>query len=670
MDLAVAIPSVRQGSGMEGVRQLYEAWLQHNEDDPLLYAVLFNYAVAMTDAGDLAAARAGFERAIALKPDFMPPYINLGRIYERLGGPDFALRQWGEVVRALGDVNAGAILNKVTALNQMARVLEGRDQDETAESLLRQSIELDRDQNEALQHYLALRQRQCKWPVIVPWEKQTRKLLTSALSPLSAAVHTDDPMLQLGVAWRYNKLEVPVAGQHIVQDHWAAREQGGRLRIGYLSSDLRGHAIGYLMAELFELHDKGGFEIFAYYCGPDMPDALQARIRGAVDHWVPLQDMDDAAAARRIADDGIQILVDVNGYTKDARTKAVALRPAPVIVNWLGFPGSMASPYHHYIIADPWIVPPESEIYYSETVRRLPCYQPNDRRRAVSPTSPTRAEAGLPEEAMVYCCFNGAHKISRFTFERWLTILGRVPGSVLWLLSSTEPTMQRLRDFAQSRGIAPERLIFAPKKANPDHLARYPLADLFLDTGPYGAHTTASDALWMGVPLLTMSGRSFASRVCGSLVRAAGLPDLDCASPSEFVDRAVAMGRDRSIAQGYRERLTAGRDSSVLFDTPLLARSLEALYRDMWEDFKGGRLPVPDLANLETYLEIGAQIDHEAEEVQAIKDYKGWWRDKLAAYHALRPIPTDKRLWKSPPRHSRAGGSPVRRRSGSPPSSG
>jgi predicted O-linked N-acetylglucosamine transferase (SPINDLY family) len=306
----------------------------------------------------------------------------------------------------------------------------------------------------------------------------------------------------------------------------------------------------------------------------------------------------------------------------------------------------MASPYHHYLIADPWIIPPGSEIYYTEKVLRLPCYQPTDRQRVVSEKRPTRAEAGLPEEAMVYCCFNGAHKISRFTLERWLTILSRVPGSVLWLLSSTESTEQRLKDFAQSFGIAPDRLIFAPKMANPEHLARYPLADLFLDTAPYGAHTTASDALWMGVPLLTMSGRSFASRVCGSLVRAAGMPDLDCASPAEFVDRAVAMGRDRSIAHSYRGRLTAARDSSLLFDTPNLVARLEELYREMWADFRSNRLPVPDLANLETYLEVGSAIDHEAIEIQAVPDYIGWWRDKLAAYHALRPIPYDRRLWK------------------------
>jgi predicted O-linked N-acetylglucosamine transferase (SPINDLY family) len=454
--------------------------------------------------------------------------------------------------------------------------------------------------------------------------------------------------LQLAVAWQYNKQEVPVALDHVVSGHWAAREEvaAGRLRIGYLSSDLRGHAVGYLVAEVFDLHESEKFEIFAYYCGPETIDPLQTRIKGAADHWVSLNGLDDAAAARRIADDGIQILVDLNGYTKDARTKVVALRPAPVIVNWLGYPGSMASPYHHYLIADDWIVPKDHELYYSETVRRLPCYQPNDRRRVVSANKPTRAEAGLPDEAMVYCCFNGAHKISRFTFQRWLTILSRVPGSVLWLLSTTAPTEQRLRDFAKSQGISPDRIIFAAKLGNADHLARYPLADLFLDTAPYGAHTTASDALWMGVPILTMSGRSFASRVCGSLVRAAGLPDLDCASPAEFVDRAVAMGRDRTIAPGYRERLSAGRDTSILFDTPLLVRRLEELYRGMWDDFRAGRLPVPDLANLDIYLEIGASVDHEAEEVQAIKDYKGWWRSKLAAYDSQRPIPRDRRLWK------------------------
>src|SRR5579859_744507 len=643
MDLANAVQAVRASAGPAGVRALYDAWLAHNEKDHLLYAVLFNYGVFLTDIGDLAAARVCLERAITVKADFMPLYINLGRIYERLGSTDLAIRQWSEVTRALADVNVNSTLHKITALNQTARVLETRNQDDAAEAALRHSIELDRDQNEALQHYLALRQRQCKWPVIAPWDKQTRSLLTSNLSPLSVAVHTDDPLLQLAVAWRYNKQEVPVAAAHLVRDHWAAREKPGRLRIGYLSSDLRAHAIGYLMADLFDVHDRGEVEIFAYYCGIDMEDPLQARIRAAVDHWVPINGMDDATAARRIADDGIQILVDVNGYTKDARTKMVALRPAPVIVNWLGFPGSMASPYHHYVIADPWIVPPESEIYYSESVRRLPCYQPNDRKRAIAPP-PTRAEAGLPDGAMVYCCFNGAHKISRFTFERWLTILSRVPDSVLWLLSSTEPTEQRLRAFAQSRGIAPERLIFAPKKANPDHLARYPLADLFLDTAPYGAHTTASDALWMGVPILTMSGRSFASRVCGSLISSAGLPELVCTSGDEYMAKAIDLGRNPEKLTALRARIAGCRDSSVLFDTPLLVRELEGLYEGMWEEYSTGTMAKPDLTNLDLYREIGLELDADWTEMLSVTDYLDRYRAKLAEYETARFVPKDARV--------------------------
>ena len=305
----------------------------------------------------------------------------------------------------------------------------------------------------------------------------------------------------------------------------------------------------------------------------------------------------------------------------------------------------MGSPYHHYIIADDWIIPPDHEIYYSEKVLRLPCYQPNNRKRMASARPLTRAEAKLPEGAVVYCCFNGSHKITRFTFDRWLTILHRVPGSVLWLLSSSEPAHQRLRRFASERGVAPERLIFAEKMANADHLARYRLADLFLDTTPYGAHTTASDALWMGLPVLTASGRSFASRVCGSLVRAAGLPELVCSSLEDYVECAVALGTKRSMLAGYRDRLLAARDSCVLFDTPSLVGRLDELYRTMWAEYQEGRLPRPDLTNLDVYLEVGIEQDPEAHEVQRIEDYRRWWHEKLSRRNAFRPMPLDRRLW-------------------------
>jgi predicted O-linked N-acetylglucosamine transferase (SPINDLY family) len=449
-------------------------------------------------------------------------------------------------------------------------------------------------------------------------------------------------MLQLAMSWNYNRLDVGTPATFM--ESWPGAKKPGPLRIGYLSSDLREHAVGYLMTEVFGLHDRSKVEVFAYYCGPESRDSLHQTFKDTADHWVSIGDMDDAAAARRIAADGIQILVDLNGYTREARLKLVAMRPAPVIVNWLGYPGTMASPYHHYIVADDWIIPSDSELYYSEQVLRLPCYQPSLRQRNVAATRPSRREVGLPENGFVYCCFNGTHKLSRFTFERWLLILSRVPESVLWLLGSTEATNERLRDYAAQRGIARERVVFADKLANPFHLARYELADLFLDTTPYGAHTTASDALWMGVPVLTLSGRSFASRVCGSLVRAAGLPELICTSAEEYVDRAVALGTDPSQLQPLRERLLAGRDTCALFDMPQLVGRLEELYREMWNQCENGQLPRPDLANLDVYLEVGCAVTHDDMEVQTIKDYHGWWMENLARRHKFRPIAPDHRL--------------------------
>jgi predicted O-linked N-acetylglucosamine transferase (SPINDLY family) len=469
------------------------------------------------------------------------------------------------------------------------------------------------------------------------------------MSPLSAAAYADDPLFHLATAWHYNKIDVGMPNG--VMFSWPqAEKKSGALRIGYLCSDLREHALGFLMAEIFELHQRSKVEVFAYYCGPKAQDPLHENFKATADHWISISEMDDATAAQRIARDGIQILVDLNGYTREARLKVIALRPAPIIVNWLGYPGTMASPYHHYIIADDWIIPESHELYYSEKVLRLPCYQPSKRNRTVARQTPTRSEAGLPEDAMVYCCFNGAHKINRFTFERWLMILTRVPGSVLWLLENTDATNQRLRHHAAERGIAPERLVFAKKLANPYHLARYVLADLFLDTTPYGAHTTASDALWMGVPVLTLSGRSFASRVCGSLVRSAGIADLTCTTAEEYVDRAVALGKDRNLLESYREKLRVNRETCTLFDMPGLVQSLENLYAQMWADFEKDALPQPDLIGLDVYLEVGSQVKHDEIEVQTIQNYAEWWREKLALRHKFRPIPADRRLWTNPPR--------------------
>jgi predicted O-linked N-acetylglucosamine transferase (SPINDLY family) len=644
LDLIRSAEALRAGGDAAAVRTLYAAWIEHNPDNPLLYSVLFNYAVTLSDAGALTAARECLDRAIQLNPEFMPAYVNLGRIHERLGAVGQAVQQWSMILDKLAGVNGGSITYKTAALVQTARVLETANHDDQAEAMLRQCLEIDNRQREAAQHFVAIRQRQCEWPIVFSWERVDRSVLMTGISPLSVAAYADDPLLHLATSWNYNKLDVGAPASPVVSGYWAA-QRTGPLRIGYLSSDLREHAVGHLMAETFALHDRNAVEVFAYYCGPEARDPLHESFKAGADHWLAIGDMDDAAVARRMADDGIQILVDLNGYTREGRTKLLALRPAPVIVNWLGFPGTMGSPYHHYIVADDWIVPPSHELYYSEKVVRLPCYQPNNRKRQVSDRTPSRSEMGLPEAATVYCCFNGVHKITRFTFDRWMTILSRVPDSVLWLLAGSDAANERLKLHAMERGIAAERLIFAGKMANSEHLARYVLADLFLDTTPYGAHTTASDALWMGVPVLTLSGRSFASRVCGSLVRSAGLPDLVCTSTEEFVDRAVALGRDRKSLHAYRQRLEAGRDACVLFDTPLLVRELEQLFARMWADHQAGALPKPDLTNLDVYLEVSGKVDHDQVEMQMVADYHGWWRARLAERDSFRPIAPDRRLW-------------------------
>jgi predicted O-linked N-acetylglucosamine transferase (SPINDLY family) len=633
-DLIRAVEVLRASGQGQAVLALYGAWIAGHPTHPLLYAVLFNYAVTLSDNEQLEPARQVLEQAIALNPEFMPAYINIGRVYERLGNVGLALAHWSAALARMSAITGSALTHKTTALNQSARALEAANQDEAAEQMLRHSVELDASQREAIQHLVALRQRQCEWPVLLPSERVEVPTLLRGLSPLSAAALSDDPLYQLGLAAHYNRMEVPDPRERLQLKPNTA----GPLRVGYLSSDLREHAVGYLMTEVFGLHERSRVESFAYYCGPTSSDPLHTHFRATVDHFVSISDLDDRAAAQRIADDGIQILVDLNGYTRDARLKLVARRPAPIIVNWLGFPGSMGTPYHHYLIADDWIVPQDCERYYSEKVLRLPCYQPSLRTRQVAAAAPARKDVGLPEDGMVYCCFNGTHKLHPSTFERWLEILRRVPNSVLWLLGSAPSVHERLWQYAAARGVERERIVFASKLANPHHLARYPLADLFLDTNPYGAHTTASDALWSGVPVLTCSGRSFASRVCGSLARAAGIPELVCDTEEQYVRTAIRLGNERETLSSLRQRLRDGRDASTLFDMPGLVRHLESLYETMWSDYVCGKLPRPDLRNLDVYLELGSDPTRQSRDIASREEYEQMWLQRLQERHSYRPL--------------------------------
>ena len=502
-----------------------------------------------------------FREAIRLKPDFHVAIINLGRVLEENGQRNEAVEQWLALVKNLAGVNGKTVAEKTMALQQIGRVLEAVKNDAAAENALKQSLDINPHQAEIAQHWISLRLKQCKWPVLTECERVSRRDLLTQIDPLSLECLSDDPMFQLAKAYHHAKNVVGIPTTSRRRPPSARPHDSKKLRIGYVSSDLRGHAVGFAMTDVVEQHDRDDFEIFAYYCGIGHADPTQDRIKKSVDQWVDINGLTDDQAAAKITADGIDILVDLNGYTRDARTKVFALRPAPIAVNWFGFPGTMGTPYHHYVIADGTIIPPGDEIYYSERVMRLPCYQPNDRKRVIAPHCPSRSEVGLPENAVVFCSFNGMQKITQRVFQRWMTILGRVPNSVLWLLTGGDEANARLKQAAAEQGISPDRLVFAQRASNPDHIARYALADLFLDSMPYGAHTTAADSLWMGVPILTLPGRTFAARVCASVVHAAGVPELVCPTPEAYVTRAVELGQDRAKLAEIKQKLAAGRDT-------------------------------------------------------------------------------------------------------------
>jgi predicted O-linked N-acetylglucosamine transferase (SPINDLY family) len=642
------LAETREAQGdIQGAVALYRNWVARNPAHPLLHAAYFNYGVALNKSGDRYGAMNALRAALSLKPDFMPSHINLGRLLEDDGQFDAAVTQWLTLVSQTGLIDGSSVKHKLVALQQIGRVLETFQQDEPAEDALRQSLEINENQPEVAQHWIALRQRQCKWPAVTPSEHVSLKALFTHISPLSLAVHSDDPMFQLARAFKYSK-ELTGPPRRPLCHATAAKERASlrqKLRIGYVSSDLREHAVGFAMADVLETHDRQAFEITAYYCGIDRPDGTKDRSQKSVDHWVDITRLPDEQAAQRIREDGIDILIDLNGYTKDARSRIFSYRPAPVTVNWFGFPGTMGSAHHHYIIADPIVVPEEDEIFYSEKVLRLACYQPNDRKRVVANEPLSREGAGLPADGFVYCCLNGCQKLTPEVFASWLTILRQVPDSVLWLLSGGADTDKRLRQLAANGGIAAERLIFAEKMPNPQHLARYQLADLFLDNSPYGAHTTASDAMWMGVPVLTYPGKTFASRVCASLVHAAGLGDLVCDSENSYVARAIALGKDRAQIETLKARLLSSRSSSRLFDTPALVRDLEELFRHMWTEAVEGRLPKPDHTNLNDYFDIGLDIAVNGKVPAARDELCKLYRDRLEAWNSAIRLPRDSRLW-------------------------
>ena len=395
------------------------------------------------------------------------------------------------------------------------------------------------------------------------------------VSPVMAAALLDDPALQQRAIRDYVAGTLPLPRAPA-----AIRERGTTLRVGYLSADFHEHATAYLAAGLFEHHDPTRVASFAYAIDRDDGGPMRARLRRAFGHWRDLAGLDDATAAARIAADGLDVLVDLKGHTQGSRLGILATRPAPVQIHYLGFPGTLAYGAVDALVADPIVVPPGDERHYAEAVLRLPrCYQVNDRSRP-RPPAPSRASVGLPERGLVLASFNQGYKLTRAYVEIWLDTLARHDDAVLWLSVTHVPARGNLRAAAAARGIAPERIVFADYAKQPQHLARLACADLALDVLPYGSHTTGSDALWCGVPLLTHTGSTFAGRVGTSLVDAVGLREFAAGSLEEYRAMLESLASSRARLADCRRHLERGRLDFPLFDTAGFARDFERLLED------------------------------------------------------------------------------------------
>lgn len=551
---------------------LYRTWIGRNTSE-LEYIVQFNLGVALSNAGDLAGSESAYRRAVELAPGFIQPRLNLGTLLERLGKVDQALDEWRWVEKSLAKPSKDNKPLLVMALNQLGRVLEMRKQLAEATAMLTRSLELEPEQPDVLHHWISLRQKQCAWPTYGLLPGVSRRAMQDATSALSMLSISDDPADQLAAARRFVKKklrsEVPKLADVAGYGH-------KRIRIGYCSGDFCLHPVSLLTVELFELHDRERFEVYGYCWSPEDGTPMRQRVINAMDHFTRIDVLSDEAAAERIRADEIDVLIDLQGQTAGARATMLAYRPAPVQITYLGLPATTGLPSIDYVIADRFLIPESEALHYSERPLYMPdVYQVSDRQRPVGP-KPSRAQCALPSEGFVFCSFNNNYKFTPEVFAVWMNILRRVPASVLWLLGDNQWSMENLRKEAAARGVDPQRLIFAPRVSPENYLARYQVADLFLDSFPFNAGTTANDALWMELPLLTLCGRSFASRMAGALLTAAGLHSLITHTLNDYEEMAVELANRPDQLADLRDQLKSLKTEGALFDTPRFVRNLES----------------------------------------------------------------------------------------------
>lgn len=522
-----------------------------------------------------------YDRALSLRPDHAETLLNRGNALQALGRYEDALLSYDRAL-ALRSDHPEIHNNRGNALHELRRY-------DAALASYGHALRLRPDHPNAMSQYVYLKRLMCDWDGLAGVEADLVSRACAGdlvMEPFPLLSLVDDPAVQLACARRYWR------GRSVADAARPARARAETIRLGYISADFRLHPVAFQTAELFELHDRARFEVLGFaYGGPD-DSAMRKRLRAAFDDFIALDGEDSRRVAERIQARGVDILIDLTGLTRGNRLDVLALRPAPVQVHYIGYPGTLGGGGIDYLIADPFIVPPGGEQHFAEKIVRLtPCYQVNDRQRQVGTRRWTRAECSLPDGGFVFCCFNNSYKLTPALFDVWMRLLGAVPGSVLWLLGDNPWVEANLRREAAARGVDPVRLVFAPRATPADHLARHALADLFLDTLPYNAHTTASDALWTGLPLITCAGRSFASRVAGSLLHAVDLPELVTHRLDDYESLALRLATEPGLLHSVRDRLVANRATAPLFDSVRTTRQIEAAYERMIERNRRGLPP-------------------------------------------------------------------------------
>jgi predicted O-linked N-acetylglucosamine transferase (SPINDLY family) len=545
-----------------------------------------NQGSAQLELEQYAAALMSFDRAISLHPNYADAHNNRGNALFELGSIEAALASY-DAALALQPNYPGVHFNRGQILDELQRYA-------LAVQSYTRVLAIKPDFGFAFGHRLLARMQNCDWQDIDAELAELRSSIERgepAANPFCALALLESAALQRKAAQIWVRAKAP---PNDGLPPLAKRFGHEKIRLGYFSADYCDHPVAHLSAELFETHDRSKFDVYAFSLGRDTQDEMRKRLQTAFDRFIDVRGIGAADIAARARQLEIDIAVDLTGFTTGSRPKIFALRAAPIQVSYLGYLGTMAAPYIDYLVADRILVPPTLRAHYAEKLAYLPSYQANDSKRSTGHRRFARRELGLPPLEFVYCCFNSNYKITPATFDSWMRILRRTPGTVLFLYAASEIVAANLRNEARHRGVDVSRLVFGARIARSEYMARYRAADLFLDTLPYNAGTTASDALWAGLPVLTCAGETFAGRMASSLLHAIGLPELITSTRAQYEDLAVALGSDPSRMAEIKQRLDNNRLTTALFDTRLHTRNLEAAYAQMQARYESD-LPPEDI---------------------------------------------------------------------------